>query len=295
MKRLFLFLVFISYLFTSCVKKTDVSDRQMISVSILPQKFMVEQIVGDHYDVHVMIPPGASPVTYDPSPRQFQKLSNSKAYIKIGYLAFEKAWMDKIKSSNPDMAIYDQSASVKLIIDGEHKTHGEGAHQHSHGGVDPHIWTSPKSVKKQVQSILDYVVDMDPENESFYRENCQSFLKQIDSLDHYIEEKFSEIENRSFLIFHPALSYLARDYHLNQIPIEIEGKEPSPQKLRELIQEATEKNIQTILVQEQFNTDNAKAIAHEINGQVITVNPLDYQWIQGMRDITNKLASSMKN
>jgi zinc transport system substrate-binding protein len=286
-KNILIFFI-ISLFFLSCGKEKSSSDVKTLTVSILPQKYFVEQIAGDKIDVQVMIPPGANPVSYDPSPRQLQKLSQSHAYLKIGYLAFENVWLPKMKSTNKDMEVWDQSLNVDLI-----KTH---SHHHGHHkrGIDPHIWTSPKSVKKQVKLIYRKIVKLDKEDSVFYRKNYHNFLNRIDSLDVFIEKKFDGIEDRSFMIFHPSLSYLSRDYKLNQIPIEIEGKEPSPSKLKEIIDKAKQHQVHSVFIQEQFDTHSAEVIAKELDGNVIIINPLNYEWLKEMKDITNKLSKTMQ-
>ncbi|MFO8235355.1 MAG: zinc ABC transporter substrate-binding protein [Bacteroidales bacterium] len=291
MVRYAIFLFISVLLFSSCGKdkSTSSEEKTVISVSILPQKYFIEQIGGDEFDVNVMVPPGANPVTYEPSPRQMQKLNKSKAYLEIGHLVFEKAWMPKIRSLNSRMEVFDQSEGVDLITD---EVNSHGGHNHSHG-TDPHIWMSPKSVRKQAKTIYNMLRKLNSDNDEKYQENYTEFLHQLDMLDAYMKKQFATVDNRTFLIFHPALSYLARDYELKQIPIEIEGKEPSSLKMEELIQKAEENNIKTIFIQEQFSTDNAQVIAKELDAEVVPINPLGYNWFSEMEEITDKLVKSM--
>lgn len=277
--------------FFSCGKESNQSspDKKVISVSIYPQKYFIEQIAGNDVDVNVIIPPGANPATYEPSPGQMKNLGDSEAYLKIGHLVFEKVWMPKMSSVNPDMKIFDQSEPINVISS---KGHSHGNHQHS-AGTDPHIWMSPKLVKKQIKVVRDMLQTLYPENENSYKENYSAFLHRLDSLDTYMEDKFEPLDDRAFIIFHPALSYLARDYNLEQISIETEGKEPSPSKMEKLMQKAEKHNINTVFIQEQFSTDKAKALAREINAKVVVINPLNYDWSSEMRAITDKLCQSM--
>ena len=279
-------------LLASCGKKPESSTEKVMTVSILPQKYFVEQLAGNHYEINVMIPPGANPVSYDPSPKQMKLVSQSDAYLRIGHLAFEKAWLPKIKSLNPELKMLDQSLNVNLIKDTKHSHHGD-SHEH-HDGIDPHIWTSPKSVKKQIEVIYNYLVEIDPDNNLFYRKNYLRFMQRVDSLDLYASESFKDFKDRTFLIFHPSLSYLARDYNLNQVPIEIEGKEPSPVVLTQVLDTARKHDIHTVFIQKQFNTSSAETIAREIDGKVVTINPLEYDWYSGTKDIVDKLSESMK-
>jgi zinc transport system substrate-binding protein len=278
----------------SCNNSTKNTDNQQntITVSILPQKYFVERIVGDQFTINVMIPPGASPVTYEPSPKQMKDLVNSKVYIRIGHIEFEKSWMKKLKSINPEMDIIDQSKVATLIEpedDHGHDHHHEGHHHH---GVDPHIWTSPKEVKKQIEVIYQYFINQYPEKKSDFTANYNSFVKEVDSLDHYVSKTLEPFRNKKFLIFHPALSYIARDYGLEQISIEIDGKEPTPANIQEIIQVATIEKINVVFVQKQFSVNNAEVIAKEIGGNVVQIDPLDYNWSESITMIVDEIAKS---
>ncbi|MFP3860532.1 MAG: metal ABC transporter solute-binding protein, Zn/Mn family [Bacteroidales bacterium] len=277
--------------FFSCGRDSNQSssEKKVISVSIYPQKYFIEQIAGEDVRVNVIIPPGANPATYEPSPGQMKNLGDSEAYLKIGHLVFEKAWLPKLSSVNPDMKIFDQSENIDVISD---KGHSHGNHQHS-AGIDPHIWMSPKLVKKQIKTVRDMLQKLYPDNENVFNENYSDFLRELDTLDTYMENRFDSADNRAFIIFHPALSYLAKDYNLTQISIETEGKEPTPSKMEELMQKAENNQINTIFIQEQFSTDKAKALAREINAKVVVINPLSYDWYSEMRTITDKLVKSM--
>lgn len=274
----------------------SVTSRQevdkMITVSILPQKYFVDQLAGNRFEVNVMIPPGASPVTYEPSPKQIQKIGNSMAYLRIGHIVFEKVWMDKIQSANPELQVFDQSEHVELIRHETGHTHSMGQ---GHGrGVDPHIWLSPGAVKAQVKNIKDMLIELDSANIKEYQNNYQAMISRIDSLDAQINKTLEDIDNRSFLIFHPALSYFARAYQLEQVAVQHEGKEPSPARLRNLIDEARKKNIRAVLIQEQFSTDEAQTLAEELNAEVIQVDPLAYNWMENMMTIARKMQKALK-
>jgi zinc transport system substrate-binding protein len=268
------------------------NQQKTITVSILPQKYFVERIVGDQFSVNVMIPPGASPVTYEPTPKQMKDLVESEVYIRIGHIEFEKSWMKKLQNINPEMDIIDQS-EVAALIEPEHD-HGHDHHHegHHHHGVDPHIWTSPKEVKKQIEFIYQYFIKQYPEYSSEFTTNYNLFVNQLDSLDQYISKTLEPYKGKKFLIFHPALSYIARDYGLEQISIEIDGKEPTPANIQEIIEVAKTENIKVVFIQKQFSTHNAEVIAKEIGGNVVQIDPLDYNWAQSITKITDQIANS---
>ncbi len=267
-------------------------NKQSVTVSVLPQKYFIERIVGDNLSINVMIPPGASPVTYEPTPKQMKELSASNLYIRIGHIEFEKSWMKKIRDINPEMLVVDQSV-VANLIEPENSHQNEHEHEgHHHHGVDPHIWTSPKEVKKQVDFLYQYLIKTYPEFDPDFTKNYNSFIREIDSLDSYIIKQLKLCRGNKFMIFHPALSYFARDYGLVQISIEIDGKEPTSANIHEIIEVAKKEEIKVIFVQKQFSTHNAEVIAEEINGRVVQIDPLSYNWPESIKMIANEIVKS---
>ncbi|MFW5721220.1 MAG: metal ABC transporter solute-binding protein, Zn/Mn family [Bacteroidota bacterium] len=268
------------------------SEKPVVTVSILPQKYFVEKITGDHFTINVMIPPGASPVTYEPSPKQMQELTASEVYFRVGYIEFEKSWIKKFGDIHPEMKIIDLSSNANLISPEEtiHNNHSHDGHHHH--GVDPHIWVSPKKVKKQASIIYQYFIDNYPEQKETFSSNYQTFINEIDSLDNYATRQLEPFKGKKFLIFHPALSYLARDYGLEQISIEIDGKEPTPANIQDIIKVAQTENIKIIFIQKQFSTHNAEVIANEIKGSVVQVDPLDYEWDKSIKHIVDMIVKS---
>jgi zinc transport system substrate-binding protein len=253
-------------------QQTD-KEKIVVAVSILPQADFVEHIGGDRVKVIVMIPPGASPATYEPTASQLRSLSNAKLYVKLGSgLPFEEVWMDKIRSANTDMLIIDTSQGVDIIP------------------KDPHIWLSPRSVMIQVENIYEGLCQIDPKRQQYYSRNKEQYLKELADLDSRINESFYFFQNRSFMVFHPCWGYFARDYNLTMITVEIEGKEPSPSDLERLIRTAKENNITVVLVQPQFSTRSAQVIANEIGGSIIPIDPLEKDYITNLYNVTSTIA-----
>lgn len=273
-------LVALAAVVSGCVTDEERSDDLIggqteqirVAVSILPQKEFVERVCGDKVSVMVMIPPGASPATYEPSPSQLREIAVAKLYVRIGHVPFEKAWMERIASANRDMLIIDSSVGIEII------------------GQDPHIWLSPTLVKVQVGHICDALVEVDPDNRDYYVRNKEKYLTELDDLDYDIRESLSGVTNRKFMVFHPAFGYFARDYQMEQIPIEIEGKEPSASDLVRLVDVARANNITVVFAEPQFNPEGAEVIADEIGGTVVFIDPLAEDFVTNMRRISDAFA-----
>jgi zinc transport system substrate-binding protein len=297
------------FVFSGCTNETTTSDAEMkaknekinILVSILPQVEFVEKIGGEKVDVHEMIPPGFSPATYDPSPEELKKLQGAEIYFRIGHIPFEKAQMDKLADLNSEMIVVDTSKNIPLLEMVAH-SHGDEVHEDEHtdedeheheGGSDPHIWLSPKLVKIQAKHITDTLISYSPENEEYFTANYNAFIDELKELDSALETTFEPINGETILVFHPAFGYLADAYDFEQEAIEIEGKDPSPEHLKNIIDEAKEDNIEVIFVQKQFSTKSAQAIADEIDGAVVQIDPLAKDYIENMRDLANVIVNEL--
>jgi zinc transport system substrate-binding protein len=256
-------------------------DRITVFVSIAPQKYFVQQIGKDLIDVRIMVPPGASPAAYEPRPKQMTELTASRMYFAIG-VAFENTWLDKIAAVNPGMKVIHTDNGIKKIpMDahphpdrvGRKESHSD-EDEHAHDGLDPHIWLSPPLVKIQARTILASLQEIDPERQNTYAANYREFISRIDELDAGLKKTFAGRQNLQFMVFHPAWGYFARAYGLRQVPIEIEGKNPKPALLKDLIVHAREKGIRVVFVQPQFSTKSAEIVAREIGGRVAFADPL---------------------
>jgi len=262
-----------------------------ITVSIIPQKYFVEKIGGKNVRVNVMIPPGVDLHSYEPKPQQLQALNDAEAYITIG-VAFENAWMDRIKAGNQRMLIVDSTQGIQRIPMVEHHHNQQENHQ-AEETLDPHIWLSPKLVKIQAQNIYDGLVKIDPKRQAEYQANLNNFITEIEQLDQKISQKLASLKNRKFMVFHPAWGYFAKDYNLEQEPIEVGGQEPSAAELADLISEAKQDNIKVILAQPEFNPSSTETIAKEIGGKVIFVSDLEENWSNNLLKVSETLSQSL--
>ncbi|MDZ4204740.1 MAG: zinc ABC transporter substrate-binding protein [Bacteroidales bacterium] len=264
------------------------NNQPSITVSILPHKYLVERIVGDHFKVNVLTPPGANHETYEPTTRQIKELSDADLLVINGFLLFEDNLAKKFGRS-PSVKLVDLSHGVNLISS---EVVQQGNHVHLHG-VDPHFWLSPAEVKVMARNMLHVLTALTPDNAELFESNYQGFMNDIDTLDAFIRQSFSDLRTRTFLIYHPALSYFARDYDLNQVAIEMEGKEPTVQHMKKIADLAMQEHIKTVFIQSQFSIATARAVAHEIGGKVVTLNPVPENWLESMYEMTRILHQAM--
>ena len=272
-------------------------------VSIAPQQYFVQKIGGDLVDVSVLVAPGADPHTYEPKPRQMAELARAVVYFAIG-VEFEKAWLPKMAAANLRMRIVATDAGIiKTAMIGHHHENEEGLqaahgketqHTHPEGELDPHVWLSPPLVKVQAGHIKDALVAVDSANRTRYEENYTAFLREIDALDEELKSLFAGSQGTRFMVFHPSWGYFAQAYGLEQVPIEIEGKDPKPAQLKELIQHAKEHGIKLIFVQPQFSAKSAEMVSREIGGQVVAVDPLAANWAENLREVGRKFKAALR-
>ena len=282
----YIYLLFV--LLAACQPRTK-ETAHVVSVSILPQKYFVEQIAGNLLQINVLVPPGSSPHNYEVLPSQMKELARSKAWLQIGLLTFEHAWKEKLANINKDLLIVNCSEGISTIAGTDHDHESDG-HQHNEA-FDPHVWLAPAEVKILAKNTLSALSKCFPDHASEFGKNYDAFIQKIDSLSTEIDQKLTSLKNRNILIFHPALAYFARQFELVQVPIELDGKEPSPKHMKEMVDLAHEQNIRVIFIQKEFDAAFAQQMAHEINGEVLVIDPLDYNWEKQMIDITDKIAS----
>jgi zinc transport system substrate-binding protein len=282
-------LILLIFIITGFPSAAIAGEKIQVFVSILPQKYFVEQIGGDLVDIHVMVAPHQNPENFEPLPSQMAALSKADIYFTIG-VPFEDAWLKKFTASYPGIHLVrtDAGISKKPIhnhADSPPATAApELSSRHHHKGIpDPHIWLSPELVKIQARHIHEALTFLDPARAKQYEAGFNRFMGELTALDQKIKNIFVETDgDKKFLVFHPSWGYFADVYGLTQLAIEIEGKEPKAQELKQLIDLAAGHHIQTVFVQPQFSSRQAEIIAQAINGRVDTIDPLAADWNENL-------------
>ena len=252
-------------------------------VSILPQKTFLQAIGGDKINITLMVQPGNSPHTYEPKPSQMISISKADIYMTIG-VEFEKVWLPKFINLNHKMKVIHLSHDIEKIP----MVH---THHEESKSLDPHIWTSPSNVKIIAQNIYKALITIDKMNMLYYKNNLNKFLDNVEQTDKKIKKTLATLkDNRSFMVFHPSWGYFAKAYHLEQITVEVEGKNPKPRELVNLIKKAKEKKVKAIFTQPEFSDSTAKIIAKELDIPVVKVTPMNPHWSKNLLNIAKTIA-----
>ena len=251
-------------------------NKRMITVSIEPLRFFTEEIAGEKFKVTTMVPEGMSPETYEPTAQQMMQLAESDAYIKVGEIGFEQTWMKRMEANAPHTLVIDSSEGINPI-----KT--------ANGITDPHTWMSARNALVIAQNICEALIAIDNRDSAYFRARTERLCERIQTTDLNVRKYITKEKSRAFLIYHPILTYYARDYQLKQIPIEEHGREPSSAQTADIINHAKKDNARVLFVQKQFNIKNTKAIASAVGAKTEEINPLSYNWCKEMERIARKL------
>ena len=251
-------------LIVGCTTKSD-SDKKTIFVTITPMQSIIEEITAGDFDIEVIVPKGASPETFEPTPKQVTSFSDAELIFSTGLIDFEQSLVERISG---DAEVVNLSNGIELIAG----SCSHGNHKHKHG-IDPHIWTSPRALRTMVTNAHKAIMAHYPDSVK-YTEATGRLLERIDALDTYCATRIKAEGVEAMMIYHPAYTYYARDYGIEQIAIEHDGKEPSLRQTTALIEKAKEHGVKAILRQPQYSEDKVRAIANDAGAEIITTDPL---------------------
>jgi zinc transport system substrate-binding protein len=291
MKKFSIWLITLVFIAASCGSPPRKDGGRVITVSIPPFAYFVEAVAGDDFNVNIMLPPGADHHIWEPLPSQINALAGSEAFIINGQLGFEKAWMGRFREINPDMKILDLSRHINLIdLSGTVEENGHQEHEGNvHGGPDPHYWMSPLSAYIIAEDVKNFLTELNPVSAQKYEAGLKALQNKIAQVDSTLREELSEAPSTTFMIYHPALEYMARDYGLEQISFEDEGKSPSPARMKELIDIARDKGINIIFIQAEYDLRNAESLAGETGAGLVVINPMNRDWPAAVLEVVKSL------
>jgi zinc transport system substrate-binding protein len=279
----FLRILLLLFIFT-----TLLFSKSHLIVSIAPQKLFVEKIAKEKASVTVMVQKGASPHNYQPKPSQMKEVAKADVYFAIG-VEFEKVWLPKFQHQNHKMLIVDTTQGIKK----HHNHHHHDSHEkeEDNASLDPHVWVDPINVKTLTKNIYETLIKVDANNSDFYKKNYEAYLVELDNLHSEIKEILKQTpKGAKFMVFHPSWGYFAARYHLTQLPVEIEGKEPKMKALIGIIKQAKKANVQAIFTQPEFSDKASKIIAKNLNIEVIKASPLAENWAENLKHLAKAIA-----
>ncbi len=265
---------------TICLSKLNVF------VTIVPQSYLLENIGKDKISVNILVQSGQSPHTYEPTPKQMIELGKSKFYFKID-APFENKILSKVMKNNKNLLVINTAKGIKKRKLDNHKN----KHHNVKEELDPHIWFSPITLKIQAKNIVEVLEKNDIKNKNYYRKNYNLLIKNFDRIHEEIKKMLGPFKGRKIFVFHPAFGYFTDAYGLKQEAVEIEGKLPSPKRIKHLIEEALKEKVKVIFVQPQFAKESAEVISRAIKGKVVFINPLQKNIISNLK----LMAISIKN
>jgi len=268
-----------------------------VVVSIPPQAYFVERVGGEYVKVQVLVGPGQSPHTFEPTPRQATGLARAHLYFTIG-VPFEERLLEKITASGGGVRVVDTCKGIKLrSMSADEPVHHEGEHEHESGAgrPDPHTWLSPRLAKIQAANICEGLMAVDPRHAATYERNLKALQADLDEVDARIAEALAPLKGRKFFVFHPAFGYFADAYGLKQVPVEIEGKSPGARQLAVLIEKARQEGVRVIFVQPQFSPRGAQAVAEAIGGAVVPIDPLARDYLKNLEHIAQQIKRALSD
>lgn len=285
------------------------SGKISVFVSIPPQRYFVQRVGGDRVDVTVLVPPGQSHHTYEPTPKQVVSLVNAQVFFCVG-VPFEKNVVAKIGQAVKTLHIVNTSEGITLrqmdaecaeehqetesspVSATQEADHEE--HHHKHGELDPHTWMDPRLVKQQAAIICKELSALDPAHADEFQANLSALQADLDNTDARIRTALKPLEGREFYVFHPGFGYFADAYGLKQVSVETGGKQPSAKHLEKLIAQAKKSGVRLIFVQPQFTRQSADAVAQAIGGAVVVMDPLAEHYLDNLLDVTKKIEMALK-
>ncbi|MCF7953350.1 MAG: zinc ABC transporter substrate-binding protein [Spirochaetales bacterium] len=287
---------------TAAQRETPVNPEKpalTVAVSILPQKYLLDQIVSDDVEVVVMVPPGKSPATYEPSPKQIQSLSNASLFFAIG-VPFEEAFISILERSLPEMAIVhtDQNIEKRRFTtahDHAEDDHADDDHADESGAVDPHVWMSPILAQHIAEVMTEEIISLLPQHKEALRNSLEELKQELTEIDAELAELLEPYKGEHMLVYHPAFGYFADRYGLKQEAIETGGNEPSPKQLEQIISFAQDEGIEILFVQPEFNQKSARTAAEAVGGVVVPVSSLQYEYIENLHYIAEEIRKGVKD
>lgn len=281
------------------------AERRLVVVSIPPLAWLVERLGGDRVETRVLLRPGSSPITYEPTPRQVVELDRAHLVVSVGHpdFPFESRLLDRLLGHRPELPVVEMLAALReaggpALLPGHghghtsSPTHEETGHD-AGGDTDPHVWVAPETMAAVAGPVAEALERLDPGHAAGYRDRLAGLRDEIAALGRELAAVFADPPRRRFWVYHPAWGYLSRQYGLEQVALETGGKELSAARLVELTVRARREGVTVIFVQRGFSDRAARALAAQIGARVEVLDPLSRDWPENLRRVAAKLRSAL--
>jgi zinc transport system substrate-binding protein len=267
---------------------TEMPEGKTVVVSILPQAYFLERIAGGRFAPVVLVGPGASPHSYEPTPRQMAELSKTAAWLRIG-IDFERGLAPKIAAAYPALRIVDVTAGVKFRELEAHGHEGEEADAEEEGGIDPHVWLGRQGALTVAANTRDALAEIDPAGKATYAANYDALAADIGATFDALGSTLAPLRGETVFVYHPAFGYFLDEFGIAQEAVETGGKEPTQKQLAALIAEAKSDGARVIFVQAQFPAAAAKTVADAIGGAVVPIDDLAPDWLDNLKRLAEAI------
>ena len=264
-----------------------------VVASFYPVAFLTQQVGGDKVDVLTMVPAGAEPHVWEPTPSDLVNIGKSKLFVYLG-LGMDAWAPDVLQSLGKDapesveasdgvdpLTFEQEREMVAGHDDSENHDHDHDdehiGHSHSHGGVDPHVWLDPQRAKIMAKNILDGLSSVDPDNKSYYEENYRALALRLDELDQAYETNLSGFKEKKIVVSHEAYGYICARYGIDQIGISglTPDSEPDAKTMSEIVNLVKKDHITTVFYEELVSPKVAKQIASETGAKAEVLSPVE--------------------
>lgn len=257
------------------ITKDNQDNKIKVAATIFPLYDLVRSIGGEKVEAILILPPGASPHTYEVSPAKVKETQDVSLLFTIG--AGVDSWAEKlIQEDDVRVVSLEESVSLKPFKVQGHDHEDEHEDEHEHGDLDPHYWLSPNNAILIVQKISIELSLLDPENGHYYLRNADNFISELEIKNAEWEDKISKLNKKELVVFHDAWGYFA-DYFGLEIVATFEpfpGKTPTPQYLIKLQEEVKENNIKSLFVEPQLSKEAISTLAQDLGVEVAILDPI---------------------
>lgn len=276
----------VAFIAPSCVKNTQDqgSATRLLVVSVEPQRNILEHLVDSTFTIRTLLSRDANPETFEPSMKERVRVDSAAIYFSTGVLPFEKV----LENSADGSRFVATSTGLDLIYD-THSHHDGSSH---HGAPDPHYWSCIEGARTIARNMADALSTSFPTDSSMISERLVAYEAHLDSLSSMITGRLTGHQGDSFAVWHPSLSYFAREYGMNQISLGTEGKEMSAKGLKDAIDKAKNMGVKVFFFQKEFDSRQAISINDGIGSTIVSIYPLDYDWEKQLILIANEIAGA---